>query len=456
MLRFPRETHASPDAHEGARLADDARPGPTARLEADASQRTAACDLGLCPLGAGGPGAILALRALSVSHRTAPIEALEPLALGPERRPDLSDRLSAAGLEHFILMTCNRAEIYWISRAAGDDAFVESEWLEAAGVRHFPALRLQALDVARHLFRIGSGLESMVLGEPEVLGQLRDALDEAVATERAGGLLSGLVTAAVRCGGRARAETSIGAGALSVASLAAQWLLAELIHPAARRVMVLGTGATGRAAARHLRAEGVSRIVMVNRTPSRARDAAGELGCEWAPLESLTAQLRAVDAVVASVAAPHALLTSRVIEAALRGRERPLAIVDVSMPRAADPVLRTCPGVALRDLSDLERAAADNRSRREREVPRVEALIERELRAFTTWARQQSLRPLMNAMRRRAERICRAELERAAAAGPLEGGRLDAATRRIVDLMLAAHAAVLQRGADAGISEDAS
>jgi glutamyl-tRNA reductase len=189
-------------------------------------------------------------------------------------------------------------------------------------------------------------------------------------------------------------------------------------------------------------------VVFVNRTLARAHQAAGELGCDWAPLEALRAELERADAVVASVSAPKPMLGPSDVGPALRGRSRPLAIADLSMPRAADPALHALAGVTLWDLSELERTTSENHARRESEVPRVEALIERELRAFTQWARQQSLRPLMNAMRERAEQICRAELERALAEGPLDPERLEAATRRLVERMVAAHADVLQRGAD--------
>ena len=407
-----------------------------------------ACGAGVCPLGAARPGSIGTLRALTASHRNVPIETLDALALGPERRAQLAEALANAGLECLLLMTCNRSEIYWHSRDSRDLALIESAWREVTDCADPMFDRLVGREAARHLFRVGSGLESMVLGEPEVLGQLRETLDEPGARARAGTLIAGLVTAAIRCGGRARAETAIGEGALSIASLAARRLLAESKNPADLRVVVLGAGATGRTAARHLKAEGVKHLVIVNRTASRAREVARNLGCEWAPLDSLAEQLAASDAVVASVAASAPLLDPTSVGAAARRRSRPLAIVDLSMPRAAEPALRHMKGVRLWDLSDLERVASENHARRDGEVPRVEALIERELKAFTQWAKQQSLRPMVNAMRERAERICRTELERALASGPLDPERLEAATQRLVDLMVAAHADVLQSEAD--------
>lgn len=432
---------------DGASL-HEVRSTAVQRPDAAAHVESAACDAGLCPLGASRPGTIGTLRALVASHRHLSLETLETVALAPEEQARFAGRLTDAGLESFVLMTCNRAEVYWRSRSGRDLALVEAAWRDVAGAEDVPFERLAGRDAVRHILRVGSGLESMVLGEPEVLGQLRGTLDAPGTRARAGTLIEGLVQAAIRCGGRARAETAIGEGAISVASLAAQRLLEELGSPARSRLMVLGAGETGRAAARHLRAEGVERLVFVNRTPERAVEAARELDCDWAPLDRLHEQLERSDGVVVSVAAPRPLLGPADVRPALHGRTRPLAIADLSMPRAADPVLRALRGVRLWDLSDFERMAAENHARRAREVPHVEALIERELRAFTQWARQQSLRPLMNAMRERAERICRAELERALAEGPLDGGRLEVTTRRLVDLMVAAHADVLQRGAD--------
>lgn len=391
------------------------------------------------------PNAIASMRLISISHHTAPLEALERVALDDQRKAELGGRLAETGLETLLLSTCHRTELYWRSRGQADDAGVEAAFAAAAGGVLPAAHRTAGPDVARHLFRVSSGLESMVIGEPEVLGQVRDTLTWSGANEVAGPMLVGLVNAALRCGRRARAETAIGEGAVSIASVAAQWLLSVMDSRASRSVMVLGLGVTGLAVARHLRAEGVGRLVLVNRTPGPVEAAAMELKCEWAPLDQLAGGLAGVDAVIVSLAAQQPVLTPAVLDAARGGRDgRPLVVIDLSMPRAADPALGAFPHVALHDLSGLEAVANENHARRSLEVPRVEALIERELAAFERWARQQSLRPLMTSMRHRAERICRAELEQALANGPLDEMKLQDLTRRIVDLMVAAHAAVLQ------------
>ena len=328
------------------------------------------------------------LRLLSVNFRTAPLDQLERVALDATRRDELVNRLRDLGITASTLLTCNRTELYWISRGADDDARVEQALSAASGAPLPPAQRASGREVARHLFRVASGLESLALGESEVLGQVRHMRQRS--TEP---LLSAMIGAALRCGRRARAWTSIGAGAVSIASLAAQWVLERLEQPESRSIILLGAGATGVAAARHLRAEGATRLTIVNRSPGPAHTLASELGCASAPLEALNDLLRDADAVLISIAAPHPLLTLERLVDAGRVNGQPLVIADVSLPRAADPALALKHGVTLCDLSSLEEEAETNHARRALELPRAEVVIERELTAFFRRAEREPRRP---------------------------------------------------------------
>lgn len=360
------------------------------------------------------PAAEAALRVLSVSHRTATLADLEAIALAPEAAAALDRRLRLSGIEAVALSTCNRTELYWCSRASAHDGVAESEfWASARAGRRLAGDKLRrhrGEAAARHLLRVAAGLESLLVGEAEVLGQVRDAIDRAREQEAAGPLLDGLFRAAVRFGRQARSATGIGTGALSVASVAVR--LIRRSHPDLARctVLVLGTGAAGLKAARHLRAERVGRCVLMNRTWARAQASATELGVEAAPLADLPRWLVAADAVVVAAQATTPLITARGLRHALAaGRPTPLVVMDVSVPRAVEAAVRELPGVVLRDLEDLDEIVAENRARREGEIPRVEAMLEEDLGKFREWVRTAAPEPARAQARPRPEAVGQGE-----------------------------------------------
>jgi len=383
-----------------------------------------------------------ALRALVVSARTAGVAALRAAALRDDEARALHQRLAAEGIESLVVATCNRTELYWRARIPGDDTLTER--LFAAAVRATTsARRLHGTAAAEHLLRVASGLDSVVLGEAEILGQLRGALD---ASPHAGAFLAGLARAALRTGRMARAETRIGVGAQSVASAAVR-LLADRLPLEGRRVAVIGAGATGLKVARHLRALGVGQLVLVNRTVARAADHAVSLSAEVAPLSALAEHLATADAVVGAADAPDPLVTTDMLHAAVHKRSgRVLVTVDLSMPPAIanDPV----PGVERLDLASVDRHVAGERERRGAEVPRVEAVIARELGFLRAWARQQALRPLVADLRRKADDIRQREIARlvAEAGGNLDVPTLDRLARRLLDRLVALPVASLEQG----------
>ena len=390
-----------------------------------------------------------ALHALTANHRNAPLPQLERMALAPALCEELNAAFREHGLEAVVLSTCHRTELYYRALVEADHERAEALWMapfggEPASVSH---TRLSGRAAGEHLFRVAAGLESLVLGETEVLGQLRGALDCAQRAGSAQTFMSRVFQSALRLGGRARSETEIGAGALSIASAAVRLLREGDRDLSALTVLVVGVGMTGLKAARHLKAEGVGRLVLVNRTAERARRAAEELGVESAGLEELDALLAHADAVVAAAHVERPLITPDMLRERWARARGPLALVDLSLPRAIDPGCAGVPGVFVRNLSDLEQVVAVNRAKREREIPAVEALVERELDQLTAWAGEHSVRALVTQLRSRAESIRREELARVLAAGETDAESLDQLTRRLVDRLLHDPVRALREGA---------
>jgi len=331
-----------------------------------------------------------ALRALAIHHRNTPLPLLERVALTPARRDALYARLRTHGIEAVVLSTCHRSELYYRAHSAGDDARAEALWTAPIARANLRPALLSGRDAAHHLFRVAAGLESLVLGETEVLGQLRGALEAATQAGSAGPLLVRAFHAALRCGGRARSETGIGAGALSIASAAARLLATKSGDLSTLTVLVLGAGTTGVKVARHLSAQGVGRLVLLNRTAERARLAAEELEVETAELSELPRLLAHADAVVAAAQVERPLIDPAMLGAHARRARTPLTLVDLSLPRAVDPACAELSGVRVLNLADLEQVVAANRSRREAEIPRVRSIVARELDQLERSARSLS------------------------------------------------------------------
>lgn len=387
-----------------------------------------------------GSDGLSGLRALAVTHHGVGLDGLQALALDCERALRLHHDLAALGLPTVVLTTCNRLELYWQARQPADSEVVLREFAAAAGVTAVPAAVRDSLlggeAAARHLFRVCAGLESLVLGEAEILGQVRAALESC---PHAGAFLTGVVQGALRTGRMARAETAIGVGALSVASAAVQWL-GRTIRLAEARVVVVGAGDTGKKAARHLRALGTRTLVVANRTLAHAEQLAAMVGGEAIGLDGLDRELTHADAVVCAVGGPAPLLRAEALPRAAAARGgRSLVIVDLSLPAAVEPCVVA--GVTCVDLSHLEEQVAHERRRRASEVPKADAVVARELTHLHGWARHHALRPVVAELRRKAEAIRLAELMRAQqellAGGAGSADVLERLSRRLLDQVLA-------------------
>jgi glutamyl-tRNA reductase len=345
---------------------------------------------------------LAALCGWSINHRTHGLSGLAQLLANTRPVPDLHASLSARGIDSVVFPTCNRFEVYWRSQTAQDDAVVVGALGTTLGIDAGEvserASYMEGDAAATHLFRVCSGLESLVMGEAEVLGQARAALQACPAS---GPFLAGVFRAAIRTGRAARAETAIGAGALSIASTAIQWLSTQA-RLADRRVMVVGAGDTARKVARHLRAVGVGGLVVANRTRDRAEAVLAPLGAEVIDWESLPDEIDGIDAIVSAVQAPQWILTLSQLQRRARPGRRPLFVIDLSMPPSIEP--GELHGLIRIGLADLGERAQAHRRQREAEVPRVEAVIERELEWLRRWARRESSRPTDAGSSRAAER----------------------------------------------------
>ena len=328
-------------------------------------------------------------------------------------------RLAGDGLvaESVIVSTCHRSEIYSFAEGErGEENLTRfvSEWrgldraiLESSGFRRFGG------EAARHLFRVAAGLDSMALGESEVLGQVRQALSIARETGTSRVVLHRLFESAMRAGKRVRTETEIGAHPLSIASIGVE--LADKVFGdlAARTILVIGAGETGALFARHAFEAGVRDVRIANRSVERAEEVARGVGGRALPLESIGEELSRSDVVVGTTASPRPIVSRSDVEAAMRQRRgRPMFFLDLAMPRDIDSEVRDVYNVFLYDLDGLEEVAAENRRRRLREVPRAETILEEELGRFLSWFGNLSVVPTVTDLKRRLQELRDGELAR--------------------------------------------
>lgn len=367
---------------------------------------------------------------VGVDHRTAPVAVRERLSFAEHEHRDvlsaggLAVRFRPAGLTEFALLsTCNRTELY---AAAGDAshrfpevppalalALAELRGADPAELRdHLYAHAGPA--AVHHLCRVASGLDSMILGESEILGQVSRAHEAAAAAGAAGIVLQAAFQTAVRAGRRARCETSISRHSASVGSEAVRVLKESGCDLASARVLVVGTGEMGRLAGRALRAQGAGGLSVVSRTSAHAELLAAALGATALAWHALEAAIREADVVVSVTGAPHAVITTELVRAARLGAgARPLRFVDLAVPRDVEPAVRHLPGVTVYDLDDVQARLDGHLEDRRREIPEVERIVAEELARFEDWCRGEVLRPLLAEMRMRSEAIRREEVERA-------------------------------------------
>ncbi len=352
-----------------------------------------------------------------ISHHNAILEVRERLSLPTEALEAAVQRVSGeidAGVT--LLSTCNRLEFY----ASGDHepstllpllaAVLDTD---ASTIERSFSLRAGS-DAVRHLYRVASGIESMVVGESEILGQVRGAFSLAVASETDDALLSRLFHTAIRTGRRARSDTAIGHHALSTSSIAAQQVRDRFPDIGEVGVMILGTGEAGRLAAEALADAGVTDFRFVNRTFEHAEALAAELGGRAAPLHRLEAELATSAAAITASSAPEPLLGEALVRSAIAQRDTGgLLLIDLGLPRDVEASVRDLPSVEYLDLEDLQLIAADHSELRESEIPAVEAIVEDAVVRFEEWAERRRATPTIRQLTERAEALRARQVERA-------------------------------------------
>jgi glutamyl-tRNA reductase len=360
---------------------------------------------------------------VGTSHHRAPVEVRERLAVGA----DVVDELDSIE-EAVCLATCNRTELYL---AAGDGSEAEGEAARTltalAGIEVESLLyRLHDEAAALHLFRVAAGLDSLVPGEGEILGQVRVSYEEG----RVGPLLDRLFRQALHVGKRVRAETAIGESPTSVPSAAAALAQQVFGDLSGRRVLVIGAGKTGEQAARSLLGRGAKIAAVANRSPARAMELAQRVGGKPVALEQIELELAGVDVVVSATSSAEVVLRPEQVARALDARRGvPLFLIDIAVPRDLDPAIDELDDCYLYDIDDLQKVVEASLAGRRREGEAAEAMVAQEARTFGSWLASLDVVPAITQLRARAEEIRTAELARAQ--GRL--GRLSEADRNAVE-----------------------
>jgi len=396
---------------------------------------------------------------VGLSHHTAPVNVRERLALPDERQTELLQAMAQAPAEALLISTCNRVELYVLG--PGDDLQdrTRAALARAAGDDLLPYLYAHRGEAAvLHLFRVAASLDSMVLGEPQVLGQVKDAFEQAQRMGAARGELTRICAAAFGSAKRVRTETDLGRAATSMASAAVVMARHVFDGLDGKTVLLVGAGEMAELGGKHVLSAGASRVLVTNRTFERAEALAASLGGQAVPFERLEESLVLADMVVCTTASPAPLITREKVARVLKPRRhRPLILVDLAVPRDVDPDVSTLDGVYAFDVDDIQKVVDQNQAARTAAAASAEVLVSEEVGRYI---RQRAVReqvPVLAQLRARAEQIRRAELERAMAnlsapLGPEQLKVIEAMTSAIVNKMLHQPTARL-RAVEAGDSE---
>jgi glutamyl-tRNA reductase len=354
-----------------------------------------------------------ALLAIGMSHKTAPLALRERIALPEGRSASVLREIVRHDEIHeaVAISTCNRTEVYLV---AGDAVEAESAALASmsrqAGVR--PTELMQAVyslrddDAARHLFEVAAGLDSMIVGEAEVQGQVKRAYELALVEGVTGPISNRLFRDALAAGKRARTETGISRSHVSVSSVAVELARTTLGELESRTVLVIGAGANGELTARALHERGVQTVFVANRRYDRAIGLAQRFGGEAVRFDDMLPKLIEADIVVSSTASPHQIVGREELAEVMQERGgRPLLVIDIAVPRDIDPDVRELPGATLYDMDDLQREVARNLGSREAEARRARAIVAEEVERFAQWRASLDVVPTISALRARGDEI---------------------------------------------------
>jgi glutamyl-tRNA reductase len=381
---------------------------------------------------------------LGASHETAPAEIRDRVQMNAQEVEAFCSTLRTQRdhvLELSVLSTCNRTEVYsLVSDQERADRLIRRAIEELKGVSYMGngkyTYLLQGRDMVRHLFRVASGIESLMVGEPHILGQVRDAFKLADHSRASGAILTRLFNTALHVGKRARSETEIGEGTVSVAYAAVEMALKVFDGLDKHTVVVVGAGETGSLVAHHLAAHTPKRLLILNRTLERAESLAAEVGGEARPMDALAAAVQDADVVVTATGAQAPILRRDDVARAVRKRRRPMVLVDISNPRNIEPTIGRLDNVFLYDIDALEGIADQNRARRAREIPKVEVIVEEEVEAFFDWYDALHVVPVLRALRDRFHEVGLAEIGRQKGLSEAEQEALARYTRGLINKLL--------------------
>jgi glutamyl-tRNA reductase len=397
----------------------------------------------------------MAFNILGINHKTAPVALREKVAFAEDRLvaalQTLRQELGVA--EAVILSTCNRTEVYWSGPVSGTEL---SQWLER---HHGNNLDLAASlyvhqdsRAVEHAFSVASGLDSMVLGEVQILGQLKDAYRVAQESGSTGPMLNRLFQAAFSAAKRVRTETRIGANAVSLASATVSLARRVYENLSAHNALLVGAGDMNALTARHFMSAGINRMVIANRTLAKAEALAAELKAHAAPLSDLDKELANADIVISCTASPVPVITKRAVEAAIRARRRrPIFMVDMAVPRDIEPEVADLEDVYLFSIDDLQQLVDENIQQREMAAGGARLLVNEEVARFLTESRAQDAGPAIRALRQQAEGIRQQTVEQARrmlAAGKSSDEVIDYLANTLTNRLLHAPTQALRQAAE--------
>ncbi len=390
------------------------------------------------------------LLALGISHKTAPVALRERLAFTEAEAAEFAAEATATPevREAVVISTCNRTEIYLVVGGAGGHLVqAESDVLGLLASRaHIRPTELadaiyspRNCDVARHLYRVTAGLDSMIVGEAEIQGQVKRSHEAAMRAGCTGPLSNRLFAAALTTGKRVRSETEIGSSRVSVPSVAVDLALSVLGGLEQRHVVILGAGETSELTARALAEQGAGTMFVANRHADRALSLAQRFGGSVVGLDNLPDQLLLADIVLSSTSSPHPIVGREELEVVMSEREgRPLLLIDIAVPRDIDPGCADLEGVTLYDIDDLQAVVARNLNSRVEETPRAEEIVEEEIHRFARWLGQLDTLPTVSALREHGNTIVEQVLAENA-------GRWESASARDIARVEAVARAVMSR-----------
>ncbi|HEY3064518.1 MAG TPA: glutamyl-tRNA reductase [Methylomirabilota bacterium] len=397
-----------------------------------------------------------------LSHRTAAVDVREQLAVEDDKLREVLHDIQASGAlaEAVVLATCNRVEVYGVADAPGEARATAFRHLcQQRGVR-LPAIEPYlythlGTDAVRHAFRVASSLDSMLIGEPQILGQVKDAFALARSCETVGPVLHTLFTQAFAVAKKVRTETEIARHAVSVSFAAVELAKKIFAQLSGRAVLLVGAGKMGELAARHLVEQGAFPIYVANRTWARAQDMARALSGTPVPFDELVTAMAAVDIVVTSTGAPEPLIHRAAVQRIMHERgARPLFFIDIAVPRDVEASVDTLEDVYCYDIDDLRQVVDANLRERSREAQRADVLVEREVGKFLARQRDADVIPTIVSLRERLEAIRVTEVRRTLArlpdASPETRQAIDALSAAIVNKILHSPITKLKESSRAG------